>query len=661
MIFELSIARKYLLPKKKQLSLSLIALMSVGVIALVVWLVLLFFSVTDGIEKNWLGKLTSLNAPIRITPTSHYYNSYYYLIDSLSEARGYQFKTIGEKAAFDRAEAYSPLEDPEIPSYFPERVKNEDGLTKDLVGELFSALKTLHLPAEEYESAGALLKLSMLRSQGKGQEQGENRLTQLSYISTFGAKSPQLAQLIQPLRMEDLNHLLFLSARASQEEGEMERRRIAAHLKVERVVKRGGRWKELSSLLPEGSSFDVYGVERGGSLSHLLLPLSKRECSGQVQKRGDLLHYVSKEGSYATLPLSFPLLIEERLPLEVTAQNGELRLTVEGALQGERLMGEVSFEGIEIEAAEMTTHFEREPELSPLWPYFVKEEARLPQAHHPAALLPKTLQKSGVRVGDHGYFSYSAMGASAAFEQRLPFTVVGFYDPGPIAVGSRLILTESAIPHAINASCSTLGDPQIGNGVQVYLKECGRAKEVKRQIERELERRGLSPYFEVASFHDYEFAKDLVQQFQSDKYLFTLIAVILLIVACSNIISLLVILVNDKKKEIAILSAMGASKRRIALIFTLCGALMGVVSTLIGTSAALLTLHYLDQLVHLLSLLQGHDAFNSLFYGNSLPKELSARALTFILIATPLISLIAALVPATRATKLHPSPILRGD
>src|ERR1700691_5598023 len=97
-MFEFSVAKKYLIPKKKQLSVSLIALMSVGVISLVVWLVLVFLSVTQGIEKSWLEKLTTLNAPLRITPTHSYFSSYYYNVDSISQRSSYTHKTIGEKA-----------------------------------------------------------------------------------------------------------------------------------------------------------------------------------------------------------------------------------------------------------------------------------------------------------------------------------------------------------------------------------------------------------------------------------------------------------------------------------------------------------------------------------------------------------------------------------
>lgn len=152
-----------------------------------------------------------------------------------------------------------------------------------------------------------------------------------------------------------------------------------------------------------------------------------------------------------------------------------------------------------------------------------------------------------------------------------------------------------------------------------------------------------------------------MEQFQSDRTLFLLIALIILIVACSNVISLLVLLVNDKKKEIAILQSMGCSKTSIAAIFGLSGMIMGALSSLIGATSAIFTLKHLNFFVEILNTIQGHTAFNPAFYGNSLPNELSFEALLFILIVTPLLSLISGLVPAIKAAKLHPSAILRAS
>ncbi len=669
--------------------MSLIALMSVGVISLVVWLILVFLSVTDGIEKNWLKKLTSLNAPIRIIPTEEYYHSYYYQVDGISSESDYTYKSIGEKASALLTDPYSPEFDQEIPKRWPEKSYNTDGTPKDLVKETFNALEELKLAAQDYEVSGAILKLRMVRPQGipfsRTQEKGQGFLTQASYISTFSGKSPNLPNLIETPRTEDLNHLFFLAdvsssgvsedtpedlSEISTHDFQQRLRRLLTHMTIEKMKTSSHRWQALGSLLPEGVEFDAYAPVRQGVVSQLVFPIDKKECSGKVIKKQGRLHYMDRDGSSHMISLSVPLFVEGRVEMETTlcpvdfegvrALN-DLRFEVKTSLQGVPLAGQVPWDGLEIEKGSVIAHFDSPPEVSPLWPYFIGKEAFLPKTDAPAVVLPKHFQNSGVQLGDIGYFSYGAATSSSIQEQRLPVTVCAFYDPGVMAIGAKVILTGPELPHAINTASQSMIDPNMINGIQVYLGDLSAAKEMKEKIEDALEARGLNSYWKVTTFHEYDFAKDLLQQFQSDKYLFTLIGVIVLLVACSNIISLLVILVNDKKREIAILSAMGASKKSIALIFTLCGGIMGTLSTLIGTVAAMFTLHNIDSVVSFLSFMQGHDAFNVVFYGKSLPSQLSNHALIFILIATPIISLLAGLVPALKATKLHPSQILRSE
>lgn len=689
MIFEFSIARKYLIPRKRQLSMSLIALMSVGVISLVVWLLLVFLSVTDGIEKNWLKKLTSLNAPVRIAPTEEYYRSYYYQVDGISSQSDFRYKSIGEKASALLTDPYLPEEDPSIPLRWPEKVMSRDGSTKDLVKETFDTLKDLQLVAQDYEVSGAILKLRMVRQQGipftQSEERGQGSLTQATYLSSFSGKSPELPHLIEPPRSEDLNHLFFLAdisssgvqedlpgglERASAKEFQEKIKALLTHLTITEMKTTSHRFQQLGTLLPEGIEFDAYAPAKGETLTQIVFPKDKKESSGKVMKKNGRLHYRSKEGATFLAPLSVPLFVEGQLPMDVSLMQPhfekirslrDLRFAVKTSLQGIPLQGEISWDGIAITNAETSRHFESHPETPPPWPYLVGNEMFLPKLATPAAILPKHFQNSHVQMGDIGYFSYGAASSSSMQEMRLPVTVCGFYDPGVMAIGAKVVLTNHDLPHAINVATEQMVDPNMVNGIQVYLKDLNSAKETKAVIEAALAAKGLSPFWKVTTFHEYDFAKDLLLQFQSDKYLFTLIGIIVLIVACSNIISLLVILVNDKKKEIAILSAMGTSKKRIALIFTLCGGIMGIFSTLIGTLAAMLTLANIDLVVSFLSFMQGHDAFNVIFYGKSLPNELSRHALTFILIATPIISLLAGLVPALKATKLSPTQILRSE
>lgn len=277
-------------------------------------------------------------------------------------------------------------------------------------------------------------------------------------------------------------------------------------------------------------------------------------------------------------------------------------------------------------------------------------------------LLPKSFQDGGVLVGDRGYVSYPASTLGALQEQRIPVHVSGFYDPGIMAVGNRCILAPQSVVRAISISqgAYTL-DPSIASGIQVWFPDTAKADEIKAQIQTAFQHAGISSYWKTTSFREYEFAKDLLEQFQSDKLLFTLIGVIILVVACCNIISLLVLLVNDKKKEIGILQSLGASPRSISLIFALCGSALGILGCLIGTAAAILTLQNIDSVVGFLSFLQGHEAFHAAFYGKTLPRDLSMDALIFVAVTTPVLSLLAGLVPALKASRLRPAEILRSE
>lgn len=696
MLFELSIAKKYLVPKRKQLSLSLIALMSVGVISLVVWLILVFLSVTDGIEKSWLKKLTSFNAPIQITPTDAYYQSYYYQVDSISGQSDYTYKSIREKAAATLTDPYSPHEDLAIPAYWPDKEVQSDGSPMDLVKLAFSSIKQIHpgdqkLIAQDYEVSGALLKLRMVRPQGASHTQGH--LTQASYINSFSSESPHLHSLVDPLRMEDLNHLFYLAELSNDgvsadEPDRVSRSPVQAfherllplldHVTIQRLKSAEQKASYLGRLLPENVPFQVLAYQKHRRISYLVFSGKERKDAryfekGTVRRQGDKLIYMSHEGKTCEMGLAIPLFAEEPLSMQASLRSpdldqvralSDLKFDVSFMLQGHLLKGMIPWDGVEIEKATLQTEFDKAPTHPPPWTYWVGNRAVLPQGAKGAAtvLLPKNFQVNKVRVGDSGYFSYNAATTSASQEQRLPVYVAGFYDPGVMAIGARMILTAPEVVHTINTASQTFSfDQNMMNGIQLWFDDLGETELVHKELTQAFKDSGILPYWKITPYYEYDFARDLLLQFQSDKYLFTLIGIIVLVVACSNIISLLVILVNDKKREIAILSAMGASKKSIAWIFTLCGGIMGCLSTLIGTAAALLTIHNIDSVVHFLSFLQGHDAFNAVFYGKSLPSELSQRALMFILIATPIISLLAGLVPALKACKVHPSKILRSE
>jgi len=491
-MFEFSVALKYLMPRRRQLSVSIIAIVSVFVISMVVWLILVFFSVTTGLEKIWTDKLIAMTAPIRLNPTNNYYDSYYYKIDVISSSSDYTAKSVGEKYKAPFTDPYNGLNDMEIPSYWPLPHHDSNGDTIDPVKGAFNAITSLAgIRASDYEYAIAQMHLKTIHNDV------QTSLTQSCYLSAFDEENSIIDKII----------------------------------------------------IPDESNTGL------------------------------------------------------------TAQ--EL-ITPDNITSDENVF--------------VTKHF----------------------------------RESGVVVGDRGYLSYYAPTAGALQEQRISIRVAGFYDPGIIPLGGKFVIAGKEVTSLISAATNHY-DTTFGNGINVWFSDTDKASTVKESIIHKLRDAGIDKYWNVQTFKEYDFTKDLVEQLQSERLLFTLIAVIIIIVACSNIVSMLILLVNDKKKEIGILQSMGASPKSIALIFGSCGVLMGLLSTGIGTIAALFTLANLDVIIGMLSAIQGHAVFNSAFYGDIMPHELDFEIVRFILISTGFISLIAGVVPALKASLMKPAEILRSE
>lgn len=659
-MFELLLVKKYLTPRRGRLSVSLIASLSVLVITLVVWLVLLFLSVTEGIERNWLKKLTALSGPIKISPTEKYFSSYYYNVDQFSAASGYLSKAIGQKAAALLTDPYDPGSDIALPAQMPPPERDPKGELVDPVKRAYAHLAKLQkkipgLTFQDFEMSGALLRLHLLRQNQTEPfaNESESQLTQVSFLSSFATRSPQLQELLSPPSVDDLQHLFYLGLRSSADNLLPS---LLTHAKIEALKPANSLWPLPLQLMPEGISFKAQYHPL-----YLVIPTNTEGAKGTVKRVGNTLFY-TENGSEQKLPLKLPLLIDGQMEFSVKASKADATFQVEGLLQGEMLSGQLPLNGLKIARAVAKTQFESEPAITPLWPYTVKGELKLP--HHfrmgTAVLLPISLKQNGVRLGDAGYFSYPAPTTSGLQDQHLPIYVGGFYDPGLFAASGKGVLVPNRITELINAAQTSYSlDKTNATGIQVYLPELSLTEDVKAEIQKAFKDLGISSYWKVQSFREYDFAKDLMQQFDSDKTLFALIAIIILVVASSNVISMLILLVSDKKQEIGILQALGASKKSIVAIFGLCGAAIGLLSTLLGLGLAVLTLRNIEILSRFLSFIQGHEAFSPLYFGPSLPKELSMDALLFVAIATPLMALLAGLVPAIKAARLKPSEILK--
>src|SRR5581483_1494340 len=499
-VFELSVALRYLIPRKKQLSVSLIALLSVTVISLVVWLVLVFLSVTEGIERGWLQKLTTLNAPLRLMPTEEYYSSYYYQIDELSSNSEYTPKNIAEKIKAKTSDPYNPDVDGELPPHFSTKDVSADGSLKDPVKELFAILSDLKqmrpdLAYQDFELSGALMRLQLLRpSNSHHQESRQAYLTQVSYIASLPSTCPGLSNLLLEPSEKDLNNLIYLSNHStdlSRQDSPMltlkadravaqERiQELLQHAHIKRVKPRYPLWQIPVAFLPENQPLEGIAHYRNQKISRIDIPLEKGKTFDKngvkIWKNGMDLFLESRTGQSQKVSPNTPLLTEEPICFDVegTSANDYLLLKVKTALQGIALKGEMSLDGLEITQAEFSTKKDGNA------PWIVKGDQALPvnSEREIGVLLTKSYLDSGVMLGDRGYLSYSSTTSSALQEHRLPIFVMGFYDPGIFSVGNKCILAPPLVPQTINASSSSFNlDKTQSNGVLVWFNDLSAAE-----------------------------------------------------------------------------------------------------------------------------------------------------------------------------------------
>lgn len=698
-MFELSVAYKYLIPRWRQLSVSIISLVSTLVIALVVWLIVVFFSVKDGLESSWIDKITALTAPVRITPTEKYYHSYYYLTDTISANSDYTAKTIGEKALSSKTDPYDALSDEEAPSAWQAPDLDHQGNLKDLVKIAFEAATTIPgingLKATDFETTVANLRLRLLRNVQENDRQSQQFLEHASLIGSFDADTASMAKALIAPTAADYNNMLHMQAISSDNIKEetptaihqLEDKALVSHLQnffqtidVTALKTPAQGWRLPQKLLLN-SEFQALAVLKDSKIIRVIVPATVDKIASltkELQNEGWITHQM-------TLKIDGEGNAESKLPgeefkqiapwvgislaanTELSAQINEnsiknakttksLHFIISKNIQGYPLKGNVALGSLEIAEAKVKNN-----PLNALIATTNSNGIQMPiVSSGDPILLPKGFKDSGALIGDQGYLSYYSPTPSTVQEQRIPIFVAGFYDPGIIPIGGKYILAGRNLTALIRASYSQ-EDTHFSNGINVRFDHIADAPKVKYELQKAFEKAGIAPYWQVETYQEYEFSKDIIQQLQSEKNLFSLISLVIIIVACSNIISMLIILVNDKKLEIGILRSMGATSASIATIFGICGMVMGAIGSLIGILAAVLTLRYVNELVALMSHLQGHDLFNPIFYGKTLPTELSLEALMFVIMTTVVISLLAGIVPAFKASMMRPSAILRAE
>lgn len=179
--------------------------------------------------------------------------------------------------------------------------------------------------------------------------------------------------------------------------------------------------------------------------------------------------------------------------------------------------------------------------------------------------------------------------------------------------------------------------PEEVQGVRLFLQDPFQVTELAQTFD--------EAHYQISDWREQK--GEFFQAVRMEKNMMGLLISLIIIVAISNIVTSLSLMVVDKQGEIAILQTQGLKKRSVMAIFVFQGAIVGVIGAFIGGGLGVLISHYLDQIVAL---------FNPMLL---LPTEISSTQIAVIITSSIGLSLLCTLYPAYRAAKIEPAQALR--
>lgn len=153
---------------------------------------------------------------------------------------------------------------------------------------------------------------------------------------------------------------------------------------------------------------------------------------------------------------------------------------------------------------------------------------------------------------------------------------------------------------------------------------------------------------------------NLFQAIQMEKTMIGLLLLLIVAVAAFNIVSTLVMVVTDKRNDIAILRTMGLTSAQVMWVFIVQGMFIGMLGTLIGViSGVALALNVSDLIATVQTLFNVQFLNSDVYFINYLPSQLEWADVRLIVISAFIMTVAATIYPAWRASKVEPAEALR--
>lgn len=249
----------------------------------------------------------------------------------------------------------------------------------------------------------------------------------------------------------------------------------------------------------------------------------------------------------------------------------------------------------------------------------------------------------------------STVSAGSPPEPRHFFaTVVDVYKSGMSEYDANLVFCNLEYLQEMRGMI----DPQSGKGAVTTLKIRLKDYEDAPQVVRSLQNAFPPHLFTVRTWEQKQ--GPLLAAVDIEAAILNVLLFLIIAVAGFGILAIFYMIVVEKTRDIGILKALGASSRGVMSIFLTYGLALGLVGSGVGAVLGLLFVRYINEIEGLLAIIMGRKVFDErIYYFPSIPTQVNAIMVISVAFGAIVIAVLASVLPARRASRLHPVQALR--
>ena len=258
-------------------------------------------------------------------------------------------------------------------------------------------------------------------------------------------------------------------------------------------------------------------------------------------------------------------------------------------------------------------------------------------------------QKLNLKVGD--YISLISPNGMETALGVLPvnqnFKVGGFFDMGMYEYDNNFIFIPWKKAELF------LSTSNIAHGIEVFLKDQKLTSYVNLQLQSKLNKNLIVIDWKKRN-------SSFMNALAVEKNVMFVILTLIILVAAFNIISSMIMLVQTKKADIALMRTMGASQYLIIKVFMLTGSIIGFLGTFVGVLLGVFVSMNIEKIRQLITSIFGQELFSAeIYFLSKLPSNININEVLIVICISIFLTLLASIFPAWKASKISPAEALR--